>query len=296
MKHVSTLFLLVALCATTFAQTANTPDPSNWDKPQFDQKRLRLNGIQSIHISSYQSNGHRTGRRISGVSMQLDERGQIVQKVEMGAVDTARIHEYAYNDHGKLRWEQTTDVQWNRTYQSGYRLNTDQQKYQVRSYEVLRNDERMLLATRQYIYDDQNRLSAIRFLEDRRVIRTNTFEYDEQGRTAKETFLNARGDVKKTVSYAYNEKGQVAEVVIESRTKESFAYTYDPNGRVATLSWHQNDAFRGEIAYDYNELGLIATMDSKVQERSGRVAQYHKVVDYTYYPDAQPEQVATTFQ
>lgn len=293
MKYISTLIfalLVIGGVTSSFSQISSLQPPSSWFAPKFDKSFISRNGIKTIHIRSYSSSQAPVDRYLSGCTYEYDVKGNLVQLVEIQAKDTSRVHDFIYTENGKLGWKKLTDKVWDKEYKSGIRLNKSKEVYQVKSYEMLENDEVMLLETRQYIYNSDSMLIGIKFLENNQLIKTHKYEYNKDGRVAKEIFENRSGSEIKSVSYKYNERGQTTYMAISTGKeedavpiKQEYMYAYDKNGQQSEVKWLKNEVLQGTVNYIYDDNGMLTQMHRVMNPESSGSANFFQMVRYEKY-------------
>ncbi|MCB0843602.1 MAG: hypothetical protein KDE26_10150, partial [Bacteroidetes bacterium] len=196
--------------------------------------------------------------------------GKLVQVVEVKSKDTSRVHEYLYTERGVLGWKVMRDKTWNKEYKQGYRFNPNKTVFQEKSYEMLHNDEVMLLNTKQYIYDDDSVLVAIKWMENNRLVKTHKYEYDENHNLLAEIFENGSGELIKKVDYNYNAMGLIARVTTEKPDYplEEFVYNYDVNGKTSQVLWRTGGELKGKVSYSYDQNGVLAKLDREMYQNT----------------------------
>lgn len=264
MKHLFTSIFLASYIFC-FAQPSFFQTQFQWDEPDFDQEFLLRNKVKSIKVQTYTNPDAPKGTVASGAVYEYDSDGNLIQMVETQYDDTSRIHDFLYSDRGVLRWQKVVDKVWNKTYRSGYRFTRNKTVFQVKSYEMLNNDEKMLLDTRQYVYDDDSLLIEIRCRENDRLMRVHKFTYDEKQRMTKEQFENGAGDTLKQVLYVYGKDDNILRITIEDTQKHDYIYTYNEAGDPTAVTWKQNNIDKGIVTYAYdNKTGMLTEMQRKV--------------------------------
>ncbi len=240
--------------------------------PEFKPLYLVQHGVQSIRINTIRQ--QRPGVQIieSSLVQTFNESGNLTREIEVTDsdqsgtnMDTSRIASFFYNDKGALGWKQETDVRWGKVYRTGYRFNENNKKYQIRDYEMLANEQVMLLETKQYLYDNESgSLVGIRFRRGSEVLRVHRFEYDDMGRIVKETRENANQEIVFTVTYEYYENGSISKIVEQVRDLpvRSYAFSYDDRGFPQTIDWTDEEGESGTFAYQYDEEGLLIAMET----------------------------------
>lgn len=263
MKHFFT-FLFFASCIFCFAQPSFFQTQFQWDEPDFDQEFLQRYNIKSIKIQTYRNQDQVKGKVSSGAFYEYDTNGNLIQMVETQYEDTSRIHDFLYSDRGVLRWQKVVDKVWNKTYRSGYRFTRNKTVFQVKSYELLNNDEKMLLDTRQYVYGKDSLLTQILCRENNILTRVHSFTYDDKQRVIKEVFKNKNGDLIKEVSYEYDEKDNITRIITKDTHKHEYMYAYNPAGHPTKVVWKEDDQQKGTVSYSYNEQGMLLQMQREV--------------------------------
>ncbi|GAB4408868.1 MAG: hypothetical protein OHK0039_12200 [Bacteroidia bacterium] len=272
------------MSSIAWGQTCVKVDMTNWERPQFEQPFLIRNGIRNIRMTQYEELPGDRQRQLTSTLLEFDRRGNLVSHIQISNEDTSLIQRYQYTDNGVLRSTYTADKVWNRTYRSGYRFTGNQTMFQVKSYEVLRNDERMLLDTRQYVYDADSALVAIRSFENGQLIREQRYTHDTQGRIRSEALVNAQQDTIQTVYYTYDKAGNITEITQQARETRTFRYAYDIQNRLVQVEWREADQKRGEVTYRYDDQGKLTQMERRIAaERYAGPAQVREVFEYTTF-------------
>jgi hypothetical protein len=283
MKHLYTLAFFLLCCIFALpAQMALEAPSAQWESPEFRAPFLRRHKIKSIQIQTEQTRPG-AGVRQSQTLYAYNDRAQIATQIDLQGQDTSFIHRYHYNDRGTLVWKQTIDKVWDKNYRSGYRFTGNQTVFQVKSYELLRNDERMLLDTRQYIYDADSLLVAIRSLEQNRVVRVERFRYTEAGQIAQEVQENAAGDTLRSVSYRYDAQGRITYTLTETTRREAFHYAYAESGQPLRIEWLEDDQPRGVANYTYDDRGFLIQLDRELVPRPGQPSHIRQTFAYETY-------------
>ena len=277
-------FLLIASCIFCLAQPSFFQTQFRWDQPEFPQEFLQKYQIKSIKVHTYHNQDAPIGAEASGAFYEYDTQGNLIQMVETQYDDTSKIHDFLYSDRGVLRWQKIVDKVWNKTYRSGYRFTGNKTVFQVKSYQMLNNDEKMLLDTRQYVYDDDSMLVKILCFENDRLMRVHKFTYDDQKRTVKERFENGEEGLIKEVSYAYDEEGNIVRMTMQDEThKNDYSYTYNKDNQPETVSWKKDDIDKGLVKYTYNEAGMLQQMQRKVYASPSQSQGILQVFSYEVY-------------
>ena len=282
MKRIFT-FLLFASCIFCYAQPSFFQTQFQWDEPEFPQEFLQKYQIKSIKVQTYHNQDAPTGAVASGALYEYDDKGNLIQMIETQYDDTSKIHDFLYSDRGVLRWQKVVDKVWNKTYRSGYRFTSNRTVFQVKSYEMLNNDEKMLLDTRQYVYDEDSLLIEILCYENNRLMRVHKFSYDEQGRTIKERFENGEKDLIKEVSYKYDDHDNIIRMVMQDENTNDYSYQYNQDNLPTEVSWKRNDQDKGLVKYSYNEEGMLTQMQRKVYATPSQSQGVLQVFSYEVY-------------
>lgn len=284
MKKFYTLALCLLCCSAFLPAQVTFESPLHqWENPEFSETLLRRHQITSIRVTTQQTRPGEAARQ-SQTIYTYNEHGKIDRHIELQGQDTSCIHQYHYNERGTLVWKQTVDKVWNKNYRAGYRFTGNNTVFQVKSYEMLRNDERMLLDTRQYIYDADSQLVAIRSLEQNRVVRVQRFTYTESGQVAREMLENASGDTIRSVTYQYDTQGRITYVLTEAARRQAFHYAYTETGRPLRIEWIEEDQPRGVAHYTYDERGFLTQLDRELVPQPGQPT----LIRQTFAYEAQP--------
>ncbi|MFK7920854.1 MAG: hypothetical protein AB8H47_02810 [Bacteroidia bacterium] len=239
------------------------------------------NRIQSIEVKSFEETP-KIKQPLQATVYNYDPRGNLVHVIETQQKDTSRIQNFTYSKSGILTSKVVTDRVWDRNYKSWYRFNRMRKVYQVKSYELLRNNETMLLDTKQYVYNEDSLLTAIRFLENNRLLRTQEYEYDERARVISEAFINRSNLQERKILYTYNDDNQLTRVkTVTGETNVSeYIYVYNEFGNPVEVQWRENGLLIGTVTYDYNDKGLLTRMQRSVNEADSPESVYVRVFDY----------------
>jgi hypothetical protein len=281
MKQLFTLFLYFLLplpflyAQSPAAASAKEPlagERSFWDEPQHKKAYIRQHNIRKIEVQTYDQ-AEPEEAHLQAISVyEYSDKFNLTQLIETQAEDTSRICKFRYTENGTLTWKYISDKSDQKTYKSGYRFNRNQTVFQVKSYEMLPQDQVMLLDTRQYVYDDEGRLSAIRCLENDRLLRVHRFGYDSQGRVIQERFETREGDLARQVDYVYDDTGRPQRITtLHAATNEqqAYVYAYDEKGLQTRIEWWTNDQIKGSVDYAYDESGKLTHMNRVMQPSSG---------------------------
>ncbi|MEM7656271.1 MAG: hypothetical protein AAF399_09105 [Bacteroidota bacterium] len=292
MKQFLTLCFSVICVSLSFGQSEFFQTEFQWDEPEFEQSFLLQHQIKSIEVKTYHNGGETRDEVAKGATYEYDEKGRMVQMVETQYDDTSKIHDFLYSDRGVLKWLDVTDKTWNKTYRSGYRFTGNQNVFQVKSYELLRNDERMLLDTRQYVYSKDSLLKAIIFKEGLNTVRRHEYDHDPERRVVQERFLVGKENMwAKTVSYEYDDSGNITRILVEEQGKEGkesheYRYQYNPQDKPVLVEWLDNAQPKGKVAYTYDEAGKLLRMKREVQTLGKDAAQLVQVFEYESFAAA----------
>ncbi len=285
MRLTSTLLICTLLSTFCLAQKGKPTPAIDWGDYELGENLSFLRGVGSIQVDTYEpAKGHRP-QRTSAVSYHCDESGQISQVVELGSSnqDTLFQHKFSYHK-GQAYRKLTQDHRYGRSYWEGYRFTTHQKVYQEKSYELLPNDDRLLLNSRQYIYDDgANRLlKSIRTLENNQVVEVARFDYDQSLRVVGETTEDSRGIVTRSVLYRYDQHDRVAETLVEEigSTPARYVYAYNEQGKPMEIKWFEGEQLKGLALYEYDEAGRLTNLSKTVDPQTARPRSVYKVFSY----------------
>ncbi|MEM6807152.1 MAG: hypothetical protein AAF696_37465, partial [Bacteroidota bacterium] len=183
MRKIFTLLILLVLCSMAYSQSFPFEiTQTSWYPKDFDESFVRRNNIKAINVKTFSSHNTLQKQHDAARTFMFDAEGQMVQFVELGlTADTAQIREYDYNDRGLLRWEVREDKVYNKSYKSGYRFDGNKNIFQVKDYEMINKEEVMLIESRQYIYDTDSQIVAIKFKHKNKLKQTQRFTNDEVG-------------------------------------------------------------------------------------------------------------------
>jgi len=285
MKHCSTLvFLLFSLVG--YAQEPFFQPLTQWDAPEISENRLQNANVSSFRVETYERKSLRS-RPVATVETvsYLKEDGSPLRIVETrhGGSDTALITTYKYNGNGTL-WRKVIDDRiLDRRYRSGYRCTRDQEFYQVRSYELLNEQDRMLLSARQYIYRD-GQLQAIQLRENDRVVKVHRFTYNEKGAVIEERLEDGEEKMLTSVSYTYGTDQLITEVKnrdLHGNTSR-YLYSYNEQGLPKQVEWYEGDSEdpKGLALYEYDQRGLLKAFNRVMYPKTPR--QLSTIKRYTY--------------
>lgn len=279
MKPFAVLFFCIYCLSIVHAQSPTYLPGLNWEDPKFKPRKVAQAGISSIKIDQFEGKGSRS-RLTQSAHFEFDSAGLILQQVASVPGDTLSIQQYSYNENGVLNTKTIQDYQWHKTYKEGYRFTSLKEPYQIRSYELLQNKQRLLLNTRQYIYNTDSTLQIIRILENGQVIQLHRFEYDEYKRIVAESFEDPDGTIIKRVGYSYDEEDRISYVVAKGTVQTEFFYSFDKRGLPTEILWKENDRIKGMVKYAYNLDGTVAKMERVMSPTSGQPQYTTKVLNY----------------
>ncbi|MEL6588601.1 MAG: hypothetical protein AAFQ68_00890 [Bacteroidota bacterium] len=284
MKHFSSLLACCVLMVSYSLGQGPSVKASGWESPSFDKFFVLKNRIQAIEVQSFEQGPH-TPSTSQATLYEYDAKGNLVHIVETQQTDTARIQNFTYTQNGTLTSKVVTDKVWDRNYKSWYRFNRMRKVYQVKSYELLRNNETMLLDTKQYVYNEDSLLTAIRFLENNHLLRTQEYEYDLKGRVIAETFVNRSNIVERKILYTYNNDNQLTRVktVNGENDHSEYIYVYNSSGDPIEVQWRENGLLIGTVTYDYNDKGLLTRMERSINEADNKESTFVRVFDYKMF-------------
>jgi hypothetical protein len=284
MKVRYLLCLLGLFCMSAHAQPFVAPASLFTDDlPAFVQKSVRTNRIKAVRVRSYPGSEPAGMASASSLVCLYDDYGNLRHKVEFRLNDTARVHRYLYTHTGTLGWHTTEDKLLRKSYRLGYRFDANHKTYQVKSYEVLNAQERMLIGTRHYIYDADSALVAIRHIESGRVVQTQRYAYDAQGNLITVTDEDAAGRTARTTRISYNGQGLIARVQTEEQGRlEAYTIQYDSRGNMIRVDWTENQQPRGQLAYSYSSEGLLARATRTTAGRNGALSVTTQLFEYEY--------------
>ena len=281
MKRFYLLSLLLPLLYSSQAQSFQIKVDDLGNAPAFSESFLSMNGIRTVHITT--STEARPGKLIAGPSVvrEYNSSGLLLQEVELtGEADTSRIAAFFYNDNDILGWKQETDMKWGKVFRTGYRFLGEDQPYQERDYEMLANEQVMLLETKQYTYTETGQLESILFKQGNQVIKTHEYSYSDLGQVLSEITTNKAGETVSIVNYTYYENGSINKVtaVADGADTKTYSFLYDDNGLPTQIDWTTGEAESGSITYEYNQAGSLLAMEesSSSQATVRRAFSYEK--------------------
>ncbi len=270
MKRFYLLFFLSPLLSIVQAQPFSLQVDHLQSAPEFSLPYLMAHNVKSVRIITTKL--LKPGLIVPQQELvrEYSPMGQLSQEIEMlPSEDTSRIASFYYNNNGFLGWKQTTDFKWGKTYRTGYRFNSARQVFQVRDYEMLANEQVMLLDTRQYIYDSDSQLVAIRWRQGSTITKVHRYAYHPTGLLAEERFENGAGEVEKIVTYTYYDNGAIQTIGntdAEGNT-ETYTFIYDERGLPTKVDWKQGDLPKGSIEYAYNEEGVLLSIGRTIVDQ-----------------------------
>lgn len=294
MKSLFSLSPVLVLCLFFVqigvqAQPIPTPSPENWNEPRFPSEVILQRHVSAIRIHEEGEAALRGGGayRFENVqAYEFNRKGQLTRRIEMEGQDTALVRTYTYTELGSLQWENIDDRSWNKVYRSGYRFNHQQQIYQKKDYEMVNADDAMVLGTENYVYDRNNRLRTVRYLEQGRLISHRSYDYDSQGRLSGLITHDEEGNPVETVLYDYAPSGKVSRISHQGEhgLLQTYEYTYDRQERLVKVSWLEDNQLQGETFYTYDPEGLPETMETRMTPRAGGHTRYAKInYDFNAY-------------
>jgi len=282
MRNLFTLLICLAFCTTSYSQSFPFKiTESSWYPKDFDGSFVRVNNIKAISVKSFSSLNPLKGTHEADRKFLFDQEGQMVQFVELGVkADTSEIREFDYNDRGVLRWELTEDKVYNKSYKSGYRFDGNKNIFQVKAYQMINEEDVMLIESRQYIYNADSQLVAIKFIKNNQVMQTQRFTYDELGRTTSESEEDGTGQLTQKVSYVYNDMDLLVQVKTETDKVVEYNYVYNVAGNPIEAEWREDGVQMGVMAYVYDEKGMLIQMSRQIHQASGAENISSQVIEY----------------
>lgn len=266
MKRFYLLTLLLPLLHVAQAQKPfNLEVDRLQNAPEFSTMYLMMNGIKSVQINTIKELKPGVNILESSLVREFSASGKLQREVELKAeTDTSRISSFFYNDNGFLGWKQETDVRWGKVYRTGYRFLSEDQVYQERDYEMLANEQVMLLETKQYVYNEEGKVLSISFKQGSKTIKKHDFTYNEQGKIESETSTTGTGDLIQSVSYEYYDNAAISKVVLLNDEGISSIYTfvYDDAGLPTKIDWNRDEEATGTIVYEYDAQGTLTAMQA----------------------------------
>ena len=264
MKRFYLLCLLLPLYSLSQAQSFSLLVEGLNSVPEFSVPYLIQNEVKALQVKTQKVLRPGVVVMESTLIREFTDEGLMSREIEVrSGADTSRIASFHYNPNGYLGWKQTTDIRWGKTYRTGYRFNNGKQVFQVRDYEMLANEQVMLLETRQYIYNVDSQLIAIRWKQGSKTIKVQHYAYYDNDFLAEEKFENGAGIIEKVVNYEYYDNGAVKKVKhtdAEGKVK-SYGYVYDNNGLPSKIEWTEGPDLSGTIAYEFNNDGLLLAIE-----------------------------------
>ena len=280
MKSLAILWAVFLSMSMAYAQLNYEPSLLIWDSVSVEEDKMKFLEYSEVEVTTFQVQKNQRRAPISREIRSYDKEGYLNQMVKLERRDTSMVQQYHYS-RGKLGWTETEDRVWNRSYVKQVRLTSHKAPYQIKSYELLNNDQRLLLGTRQYIYDKDSSLIAIRILENRQIVQTHRFEYDQDKMLVKETFEDAQSRVMEEVAYRYDMMGFVQQVVInKAGVTDVYTYQYDEKGLPIQALWKRDGLTKGLVSYQYNQSGLITEVKQITDVEQPSEHQLVKVVSY----------------
>lgn len=288
MKHFSSLLFTLCLVSIVGFAWAQNPSPkiSYWDSPEFDERFCKRNKIKSIQVSSFMD--AKLAQFAKALRYEYDNEGRLLRMVETQKKDTARIHGFAYTDNGTPISKVVTDKVWDKNYKSWYRFNRMGKVYQEKSYELLRNNETMLLQTRQYIYNADSQLTDIRVMENNRLVHVQHYEYDERGRVTVEVFQTPTEKKIKSIGYVYDDKNRLTRIATDKNGQISeYIYVYNNFGQPMEVQWRENGDLVGTVTYKYDTKGVLTRMERSVKNEAEGDKVFVRLFEYEHYSPTQ---------
>lgn len=281
MKRFYLLSILIPLLHSGQAQSFQIKVDDLGNAPVFSETFLMMNGIQTVRINTQTELRPGTTKPGPSLLRQYNPSGLLTQEIELAAEsDTTRIASYYYNDNNILGWKQEMDMEWGKVLRTGYRFLGEHRPYQERDYEMLANEQVMLLETKQYSYTEQGQLSTILFKQGSKIVKTQQFSYNRSGQVLTESSFDQEGEEISRVSYTYYADGSINTVtsVAEGEENKSFMFLYDENGLPSKVNWNRGEDSTGSIVYEYNPSGMLMAMveTSKTQPTVRRSFSYEK--------------------
>ncbi len=265
MKRFYLLTFLLPLLHVAQAQKPFTLEVDRLQQaPEFSSMYLMMNGIESVQINTIKELKPGVNILESSLVREFSPAGKLQREVELKAEeDTSRISSFFYNDNGFLGWKQETDVRWGKVYRTGYRFLSKDQVYQERDYEMLANEQVMLLETKQYVYNEEGKVLSISFKQGSKTIKKHNFTYNDLGQVQSETSTTGTGELIQSVSYEYYENASLSKVVLLNEDGVSSVYTfvYDDAGLPTKIDWNRDEEVTGTIVYEYDEQGTLTAME-----------------------------------
>lgn len=282
MRNLFTLLICLALSSACYSQSFPFKiTESSWYPKDFDGSFVRRNNIKAIHVKSFSGLKTLQSKHDAARTFMFDKEGQMVQFVELGVkADTSQIREFDYNDRGVLRWELTKDKIYNKSYRSGYRFDGNKNIFQVKAYQMINKDDAMLIESRQYIYNADSQLIAIKFIQNKQVNQTQTFTYDELGRTTSESEEDANGQLIKKVSYTYDKMDLLVQVKTETDKVVEYNYEYNVAGNPTKAEWREDGIQMGIMSYIYDKNDMLVQMSRLLNQDSGTPLASSQVFEY----------------
>ncbi|RMG23745.1 MAG: hypothetical protein D6730_13915 [Bacteroidetes bacterium] len=289
-KIFALLFALVIISSIQAQESIDMPTPANWNSPLsiFKTSLLKKEGISMIRMQSVGTAALRGGGAYpyrEAKIYELDQEGRLHRSLEIENDDTVRITTYLYTESGVKNWELIDDLSWNKSYKIGYRFDSDMNVYQVKSYEMINEQDAMLLHTRNYVYNPNGKLQAIRFIERDRLVKLRTYAYDREGHTTGIFEVDANNTPLQSTMYSYNNRGQLVLVShqnTEEGSQQEYRYLYGQSGKLEQIEWKENGILKGVANYFYDENQRLIGMETRMNPQQNEFK--HKletVIAYT---------------
>ena len=265
MKCITNLFICLFFSTYLFGQ--HSIDPSEpidyWEDGLFKQETFFKNRIKAIHIKTIGNTPTRGGGSHSlqsGKSFFYDSKGRLLKMIETDAGDTSMINTYAYTQHGKLCFKETKDKIWKKRYKTGYRFNRDASIFQIKYYEMINDQNTMLLDTRHFVYQPEENRQEIRYLEENRIIKRLIRSINNDA-VVEKMMEEESGDLIQERNIMLNEDGNWKKISIQKgQHLEEYLYSYDENNRLSEISLFENGKLREKAVYLYSPNGLLDKM------------------------------------
>lgn len=284
MKCITSLFFCLLLTTHLFSQHSQDPsEPINyWEDGLFNQETFTKNGIKAVHlktIGNSPARGSGSYSLQSGRSFFYDFNGRLLKMIETDAGDTSMVNTYGYTQQGKLFIKETKDKIWNKRYKTGYRFNRDESIFQIKFYEMINDQNTMLLDTRHFVYQPEENKQEVRYLEENRIIKRLIRSIDNDA-VLEKMFEEESGDVIQERNITLNAEGMWEKISIRNgQDLEEYVYSYDENNRLSEISLFENGKIREKAVYLYNSNGLLSKMYRDIISSS---SQHELATDYEY--------------
>jgi len=285
MKKYITLTLFSATMLVLRAQyplfSLPVPESSGIREPSLKKYR-----IEQVVVDTYKGSYSEKSKPQSSIIYTYDSNGKLKTSEErQNPATPSKVNQFEYSANGELAKTVTTDMVIKRGYQTGYRFNSNHTVFQAKSYEVLNNNQKLLLGTRQYVYENEDVLSEIRWIENGKVLRSQQFVYDEKNNVKEERFLDGTGTTTQTVSYLYDDQNRPTYVGIREKNQplKEFTYQYDFRSNPSRIEWKEGGISRGLVTYEYNGNGLPLLVNRIISQGSATPVVSTHVYQYHYF-------------